>query len=122
MFGVFLLQHNSSSAVKNSIVATCSVFYFRPCVYISLFFYHFEQGNNPDHPDMSVSPTDVRVEDLLHHQLEELFGNASFVDALLSLELDVELLLQVGRVLHGDHLQLGDTGGRGKGVSWGHVR
>lgn len=67
------------------------------------------------HPVMSVAPTDVRVEDLLHHQLEELFGNASFVDALLPLELDVELLLQVGWVLHGDHLQLGDTGWRGKG-------
>lgn len=60
--------------------------------------------------DRLVALTDVWVEDLLHHQLEELFGNPAFVDALLPFELHVELLFQVGRVLHSDHLQLGDIG------------
>lgn len=57
----------------------------------------------------SIAPTDVGVEDLLHHQLKELFGHAPFVNTLLPLKLYVELLLQVSRVLHGDHLQLQDT-------------
>lgn len=61
--------------------------------------------------DRHVALTDVWVEDLLHHQLEELFGNPTFVDALLPFELHVQLLFQVGWVLHGDHLQLGGIGG-----------
>lgn len=68
-------------------------------------FLHFGLCDNYGHGDHF---TDVGVEDLLHHQLKELFGHASFVDTLLPLKLYIELLLQVSRVLHGDHLQLPD--------------
>lgn len=50
--------------------------------------------------------TNVWVEDLLDHQLEELFGHTTLVNALLPFKLYVQLFLQVGRILHGDHLKL----------------
>lgn len=48
--------------------------------------------------------TDVRVENLLQHQLEELLGHSSLIHTFLPFEFNKELLLQAGWVLHGDHL------------------
>lgn len=50
--------------------------------------------------------TNIWVEDLLHHQLKELFGNTSFINTLLSFKLHIQLLLQVCRILHRNHFQL----------------
>lgn len=50
--------------------------------------------------------TYVRIENFLKNQLEELLRNSSLIYTLLPLKLNVELLLQVRGILHGDHLQL----------------
>ena len=50
--------------------------------------------------------TDVGVEEFFNDKLEEFFRHSSFINALLALELHVQLLLQVFRVVHGCHLQL----------------
>lgn len=50
--------------------------------------------------------TNIWVEDLLHHQLKELFGNTSFINTLLPFKLHIQLLLQVCRILHRNHFQL----------------
>lgn len=50
--------------------------------------------------------TDVRVENLLQHQLEELLGHSSLIDTFLPFKFNKELLLQAGWVLHGHHLEL----------------
>ena len=50
--------------------------------------------------------TIIRIEDLLNNQLEELLGNASFINTLLPLKLYIQLLLQVHWVGLGYHLKL----------------
>lgn len=57
--------------------------------------------------------TDVRVENLLQHQLEKLLGHSSLINTFLSFEFNIELLLQAGWVLHGDHLELQNNRERG---------
>jgi len=50
--------------------------------------------------------TDVRIENLFDDQLEEFLGDTPFIDSLLPLKLDEQLLLEVLRIVHRHHLQL----------------
>ena len=55
---------------------------------------------------MVISLTKIWIEYFLGEELEEFFGHAPFVDSLLAIELDKQLLFQIARVVHENHLQL----------------